>query len=78
MGKSSITSISFPEAIVKEIGRVAKKEHKTKSGVVQDAVRQYLELRKWQQAQAKLSSLARRMGIGTDEDIEKLVDEVRK
>lgn len=78
MGKSFITSISFPKAIAEEIEEVAKKEQKTKSGVVQDAVRQYLELRKWQKAQIELSARARKMGISSEEDIEELVDEVRR
>lgn len=78
MAKSFATSVSFPGPIAKEIDSLAKREHKTRSGVVQDAVRQYLEMRKWQKAQAEVSARARRLGISGDDDIEKIVDEVRE
>lgn len=77
MAKSYITSISFPKGIAEEIEKLAKKEHKTKSGVVQEAVRQYLELRKWQKAQMEVGARARKLGLSSDDDIEKLVDTVR-
>ena len=76
--KSSVTSVSFPTSLSEEIEKVAEKEHKTKSGVIQDAVRQYLELRKWQKAQSKLSAIARKIGISNDDDIEVVIDGTRK
>ena len=77
MAKSSTASISLPEDIALEIERMAKKEHKTKSGVIQDAVRNYIESRKWQELQLKISPYARRLKIESDMEIEKIVDEVR-
>lgn len=77
MSKNAIASISLPEALSKEIDRVAKKEHRTRSGVIQEAVRQYLELRKWQEAQREVSARARRLGLSTEADVERLIDEVR-
>ena len=77
MPKNAIASISLPDALSKEIDRVAKKEHRTRSGVIQEAVRQYLELRKWQVAQREVSARARSLGLVTEEDVERVVDEVR-
>lgn len=78
MGRAMVASVSLPAEITKEIERLAKEEHRTKSGVVQEAIRQYLEMKKWQNLQTKLSHLARRHGVETDGDVEKIVDEVRK
>jgi metal-responsive CopG/Arc/MetJ family transcriptional regulator len=78
MGKTSTSSISLPEEIAKEVDLMARRENKTKSGFIQDALRSYIELRKWQELQLKISAQARRLKIESDEDIEKIVDEVRQ
>ena len=78
MGKTSTSSISLPEEIAKEVDLMARRENKTKSGFIQDALRSYIELRKWQELQLRISSQARRLKIESDEDIEKIVDEVRR
>lgn len=77
MGKSSAASISLPTDIAKEVDKMAKLEHKTRSAVIQDAIRNYIEQRKWQELQAKISGRARKLRISSDDDIERLVDEVR-
>lgn len=78
MAKNTVASISLPGEIIKEIEKVAKKEHRTKSGIVQDAVKQYLELRKWQVAQGEFAARARRLKLFSDDDVEGVVDEVRR
>ena len=77
MGKSMVASISLPEDISKEIDQIAKVEHKTKSGIIQDAVRGYIEQKKWRELQMKVACRARKLKIESDADIEKLVAEVR-
>ncbi len=77
MGKSTAASISLPADIAKEIDKMARLEHKGRSAVIQDAVRNYIEQRKWQELQLKISGRARRLRISSDEDIERIVDEVR-
>lgn len=78
MGKATVASVSLPAEMTKEIERLAKEEHRTKSGVVQEAIRQYLEMKKWHGLQNKLSAMARRLGVSSDDDIEEIVDRVRK
>ncbi len=77
MAKNSAASISLPVEIIKEVERMAKTEHKTRSGIIQDAVRSYIELRKWFDLQQRLSAQARSLKLNTDDDVERLVDEVR-
>lgn len=78
MTRTSTASISLPADISREVDRMARDMHKTKSGVVQDALRVYIEQRKWQALQFKLSAKARRLRIESDDDIERIVDEVRQ
>ncbi|MDL1870663.1 ribbon-helix-helix protein, CopG family [Deltaproteobacteria bacterium PRO3] len=78
MEKSTITSISLPASLDKELTREAKREHRTKSGMIQEAIRFFLESRKWKLLQQDISLRASRLGIGSDDDIEKLIDEIRE
>lgn len=78
MAKASVISISFPSQLSKEMDKVAKAEHRTKSGFIQEAVRYYLESRRWKKLQRKITGRAREMGIETEDDIEALVDSVRE
>lgn len=78
MEKSTVTSISLPASLDKELSREAKREHRTKSGLIQEAIRFFLESRKWKLLQHDISLRASRLGIGSDDDIEKLIDEIRE
>lgn len=78
MSKASVISISFPSQLSKEVDKLAKAEHRTKSGFIQEAVRYYMERRRWRKLQRKMSKRAREMGIETEDDIEALVDSVRE
>lgn len=78
MTKTTTTSISLPPALARELGRVARTEHRTKSGLIQDAIRYYLESRRWKALQQDIAYRAERAGIRTDDDIETLLDEIRQ
>lgn len=78
MSRASISSISLPAQLAREVERVAKEEHRTKSGFIQEAVRYYLESRRWKKLQRKISKRAREAGIASEDDIEALVDSVRE
>lgn len=78
MSKAAVISISFPSQLSKEVDKMAKAEHRTKSGFIQEAVRYYLESRRWKKLQRKITGRAREMGIETEDDIEALVDSVRE
>lgn len=78
MSKAAVISISFPSQLSKEVEKIAKVEHRTKSGFIQEAVRYYLESRRWKKLQRKIVRRAREMGIDTEDDVEALVDSVRE
>ncbi len=78
MAKSTITSISLPISLEKELDREAKKEHRTKSGMIQEAIRFYLENKRWKKLQQDMAMRAARLGITSEDDLERLIDELRE
>jgi CopG family transcriptional regulator/antitoxin EndoAI len=70
-------SLSLPPKLVKAITSQAKREGKTKSEFIREALRQYLELKELRRAQAVFSERAREMGVREEADVERIVDETR-
>lgn len=77
MAKAAITSISIPRALVSEVEREARLEHRSRSGFIQEAIRYYLEQRRWKKLQRDIAMRADRVGIRSEEDVERLIDEMR-
>lgn len=77
MTKSSTTSISLPLLLEKELEKEAKAEHRTKSGLIQEAIRYYLENKRWKKLQRETAERARQLGIRSEDDVEDLIDSIR-
>ena len=71
-------TISLPPALGKEAERTAREENRTKSELVREALRMYLEERRWRKLQQKTALQAQALGIRTEEDVDRLVHAVRK
>lgn len=71
-------TVSLPPGLVREGERAAKEENRTKSELVREALRMYLEERRWRKLQQKTALQARALGIRTEEDVDRLVHAVRK
>ena len=70
-------SLSLPPKLVKAITSQAKREGKTKSEFIREALRQYLELKELRRAQAVFSERAREVGVTEEAAVERIVDEAR-
>ena len=70
--------ISLPPGLVREAERTAKEENRTKSELVLEALRMYLEERRWRKLQQKTALQAQAIGIRTEEGVDRLVHAVRK
>ena len=70
-------SFTFPTEMIKEIKELAKKERKTRSQLIRDALDQYIQTKKWRDIQTKMAIRARVLGITSEEDVERLVHEYR-
>ncbi len=77
MRLTKLISFSIMPDFLREVEKVAKEENRTKSELIREALRRYIEDREWE----KLTRYARRksaeIGIKTEEDIQRVVDEHR-
>lgn len=68
----AIINISVPKPLEKEIIKMAKRENKTKSELLREAFRVYQWRKNWAQIRIWGEETARRMGIETYDDIERI------
>ena len=68
----SIINISMPPDMAKRIKKIAKEENRTKSELLREAFRRYEFDRDWAKIRAAGEETARRMGIETDDDVERI------
>ena len=73
--KSSTVNISFNDELLKKIDRIAKQESRSRSELIREAARSYIERKnKWDQIFAYSEGQARKKQV-SDKDI---VDEIAK
>lgn len=72
MNGRRVINISVPPALERQIEKIAKEESKTKSELLRDAFRIYKWRRNWAKIRALGEETARRMGIETYDDIERI------
>jgi len=71
-------TISLPPKLVKEAEQAAKQENRTKSELVREALGRYLEERRWRKLQKTSAEKTRNLGISTEDDVDRLVHDVRR
>ena len=79
--KSSLakkTSITLPPSLEEELQDQAENEHRTLSGIIQEAARYYLRMKKWESLQQELAVKARSMKIRNEKDVDRLVHQGRR
>jgi len=76
--KTKTWTISLQPKLVQEAERAAKEEHQTRSELVREALRLYLEDQQWRKLQKKTALKAQALGIRTEEDVDRLVHAIRK
>lgn len=77
MRTSKILPISLPPEMLEDVERLAKKERRTKSELVREALRRYIEDREWEAVRAYGSARARALGV-TEADVDRLIHEHRR
>ena len=70
-------TVSIPPPLSKKALKVARQEYRTRSELIREALRRYLENRALDSIRAKISRRFKQMGVRTQEDIENLVDQGR-
>lgn len=77
MRTTRILSLSLPPDLVREAERIAKQEGRTKSELFREALRRYIEERRWRGLQRYGAGRARRAGM-TEGDVDRTVQEFRR
>jgi len=70
-------TVSLPTDLVRETQRVAKEESRTRSDLIRDALQQYLTSRRWRRLRQWGAETADRLGLKTEADLQRLLDQVR-
>jgi len=74
---TKLISFSIMPDFLREVERAAKEENRTKSELIREALRRYLEDREWEKLTRYARIKAVETGIRTEEDIQRVVDEYR-
>lgn len=77
MRTTKILSLSLPPELLREAERIAKKEGRTKSELFREALRRYIQDKKWRKLQEYGMRQAQKLGI-KETEVERLIDEYRK
>ena len=71
-------TISLPPNLIREAERTAKEEDRTRSELVREALRVYIEERRWRKLQRDTAARAAVLGLRDEDDVERLVDAGRR
>jgi metal-responsive CopG/Arc/MetJ family transcriptional regulator len=71
-------NIALPEELVKKVDDLAKKEFRNRSELIREALRSYIERKSaWDQIYSLGEKAAKKMGITSEEEINKIVSDYR-
>ena len=77
MRTSKVLSLSLPPTMLQEAERLAKKEGRTKSELFREALRRYLQERRWAALRRYGAQRASSLGL-KETDVERVIKEYRK
>lgn len=76
--QSQTFNIALPKELVKKIDAQAKKEYKNRSELIREAVYGYVTKKdRWEEILKKGKRYGKKMGIKSEEDVDKIVYEFR-
>lgn len=73
---TKILSLSLPPELLKQANRMAKQEGRTKSELFREALRRYIQEKKWRALQSYGAEQARKLSL-TEDDVNRLIAEDR-
>ncbi len=71
-------TISLPPEMLEQIERIMKEEGRTKSELLREAIRCYVEDREWERLKRYAEQKARERGITTEEQVNELIHARRR
>ena len=71
-------NIALPEDLVKKVDKLAKKEYRNRSELIREALRAYIRnSEKWEELFKYGESVAKKMGITSEDKVNKIVADYR-
>lgn len=71
-------NISLPEELVKKVDKQAKKEYRSRSELIRESLRMYLQrMENWEKIFAAGKKAGKKAGIKSEEDVNRIVYEYR-
>ena len=70
-------TVSLPPDLLRETQRLAEAEARTRTDVIREALREYLASRRWQRLRQWGAETAERLGLKTEADLQRLLDDAR-
>ena len=77
MATTRVRSLALPSDLVREAERLAKQEGRTKTEILREALRRYVEEQRWRGLQRYGAGRARKIGL-READVEGAVQEFRR
>ena len=74
---TKILSLSIPPELLRQAERIAKAEGRSKSELFREALRRYVEERRWRTLQRYGAAQMRRLGL-TEADLDRVVEQSRR
>lgn len=78
MRTTKVLSITLPEAMLAEMQALARKENRTMSELVRQALREYRRERYWEEVNAYGRATAEAAAVGNDDDVVRAIREARR
>ena len=78
MRTTKIMTFPLPPEMVKEVERIVKKENRTKSELFREALRKYIDDKRWLKIRQWGLKTSQELGVSIEEDVDKLIHEFRK
>lgn len=70
---TEVVSVSLPKAVAQKLTEASKKEGRTKSGLIAEMLRRYLEDIRWERIYRRGEETARRLNLTSEEDIDRIL-----
>ena len=70
-------TVSLPPDLLRETQRLAKAEARTRTDVIREALQEYPASRRWQRLRQWGAGTAERLGLKTEADLQRLLDDAR-
>jgi len=78
MRTTKLLTLSLPPEMFKKVEQLVKEENKTKSELFREALRRYINDKRWQQIRQWGLKASQELEVSTEEEVDELIHQYRK